>query len=156
MIFIQGFLKNKVDVLVVEGVNYVLVGCINIVYNLVLQVINQNGGKKVVKVMIVEIKVILDVIYVILFEMFFCCGFVFWFDEYFLCCIKCQIKVIVYICWQDKYVEVMYKQCVKNGCYQGDFEDFVCEQIDFYYGCVLCQFFQVFGQENIVVCFFEW
>ena len=152
---IQGFLKNKADALAAEGVNYVSAGRTNIAHNSVLQAINQNGGKKVAKAMVAEIKAAPDVTHVISSEMFFRRGLAPWFDTHFPRRIKRQTKVIAYSRRQDKYAEAMYKQRVKNGRYQGDPEDFAREQIDLYYGRVLRQFSQVFGQENIIVRPFE-
>ncbi len=157
---IQGFLKNNGKVLRHAGVNYMSAGRINIAHNGVAGSFRKGEGAIVCAEIAAEIEESRFPTHIISSEMFFrpavarvmgrdlFAGLPDW--------LRARTKIIVYLRRQDRYLEALYKQLVKNARIPTGAMAFYERKLEsLAYAYSLDPYAKRFGAENIILRPFE-
>lgn len=157
---IQGFLKGNPDVLADAGVNYVSAGRANIAHNSVPKLFRSGEAQAVCDAIAHEIDTSDAHIHVISSELFFLPNNMKLVAKMFAAHLPKPLlqatKVVCYLRRQDRYLEALYKQYVKNGKIPADPDGFYRAQFNkLSYSPTLAVFADKFGQENVIVRPFE-
>jgi len=153
---IQGFLQANTDVLGDSGVNYVQAGRTNIAHNSMVSAFKKGKGDKVCAAIANEVAASNARVHVMSSEMFFRPGTAGALGAGFPDDLRAITKVVCYIRRQDKYLEALYKQLVKNGRTKPDAMQFHDRRLEsLAYSRTLDAYAQVFGARNMIVRPFE-
>lgn len=152
---IQVFLKNNPSLLDDNKINFIRSGRTNIAHNSMLQYIRAGKGQQIGRNIVGEMLRQPDHTHVLSSEMFFRGGIADFFEQHFPENIRANTRVLVYLRRQDKYIEAMYKQKLKNGRFLGSPEAYRRKKGQVNYLSVLERYGNVFGVENIDVRPFE-
>lgn len=153
---IQGFLKANAAALADAGLHYVSAGRTNIAHNSMVQAFRQNQGAEICDQIAREIDQNPAQAHVVSSEMFFTSSIAKALGKNLPKDLKARTTVVVYVRRQDKYLEAMYKQLVKNGRIAADAMQYHDARIDkLAYSRILGAYAKRFGVENMIVRPFE-
>ncbi len=153
---IQGFLYNNRQALKQAGFNYVRSGRKKSAHNGMNFLFKRGNAQTVCDDIVAEIEASPVDNHIISSELFFREGVALGLREHFPERIIKQTKIICYLRRQDKYIESVYKQSVKNGRIPPNSQKFLArKQNNLVYSKALSAFSKVFGQNNIIVQAFE-
>lgn len=153
---IQGLLSANPKALHRAGFQYIKAGRNRIAHNNMNMRLKQGDGKTVCEEVVAEVEASPVDNHIISSELFFRIGTTTSFKKFLPEDLINNTKVICYVRRQDKYLEAMYKQLVKNGRIAPDPQAFYLSRRDgLAYSPILNAYADVFGQENIIVRPFE-
>lgn len=153
---IQGLLNANSQLLRQAGFHYIKAGRNHIAHNDLNMRLKRGNGKTVCDAVVAEIGTSPVDNHIISSELFFRPGAASAFRQFLPKSIIRKTKVICYIRRQDKYLEAMYKQLVKNNRIAPDPQAFFLSRRDgLAYSKVLNAYADVFGQKNVIVRTFE-
>jgi hypothetical protein len=153
---IQGYLKGNVDALRSVGVNFVTAGRQNISHNGMIGAFKKGQGADVCTAIAQEIKASDLPVHIVSSEMFFRAGIAQQLSAHLPDDLIRQTRVVCYLRRQDKYIEALYKQLVKNGRIPPDAMQFHARRLDsLAYSQTVDAFGEHFGQNNIALRPFE-
>lgn len=149
---IQGYLKSNAEALAGAGLNYVKSGRTNISHNSMVRLFRKSGGARVCRKIANEIEQNPAPVHVVSSEMFFQANVAKHLGRHLSDDLKSRTTVVVYVRRQDKYLEAMYKQLVKNHRIVPDamgFHDARLESLA--YSHTLAAYAEQFGVQNMIV-----
>ncbi len=149
---IQGFLKTNPDTLKSLGINYVKAGRTNIAHNSMRSSFRRGKGPKVCAQIKQEIESSDKPVQILSSELFFTPVMAEPLANGLPEHMRKSVKILCYIRRQDKYLEALYKQFVKNGRIAPDPLEFYENRLEsLAYSQTLDAFADQFGTENIIV-----
>ncbi len=153
---IQGFLHSNPDVLAASGVNYVRAGRANASHNSMISTFRHGNGPAVCAEIAQEIADSPASLHVLSSEMFFWAPAAVELARGLPPELRDRTRIICYIRRQDKYIEALYKQVVKNGRALADPMAFYrSRRRNLFYSPILNAFSDEFGHDSLIIRPFE-
>lgn len=153
---IQSFLHDQKDRLTESGVNFIRAGRRARAHNRVLQARRQGRLAEVMAAIVTEIRNLPGMTHVLSSEMYFGAGLAPDLAAQLPDDIRENTRVLAYIRRQDKFLEALYKQRVKNNKFRGSPNEFRRRKDNVArYSKVLDAYADAFGPENLIVRPFE-
>lgn len=153
---IQAFLSTQQKELYKRGINFVKAGRNRDAHNKIAITEKRGDVAPILHEVLQEIERHDGFINVLSSEMFFRHSLSQALDQHWPQQIKDRVRPIAYIRRQDKFLEAMYKQALKNGRFKGSPEEFIIRKGDsIFYSSVLDRFAEVFGKNAMIVRPFE-
>ncbi|MDA5558275.1 hypothetical protein [Shimia sp. MMG029] len=153
---IQAHLWAHQKALKAQGVNYVQAGRKRAAHNQIA-ITERNGDiQPLLEKVVQEIDALPDHTHIISSEMFFRPSIAAALAAHLPEHQKQRVKLVTYLRRQDKFLEAMYKQTLKNGRFRGSPAKYAQQrQIASFYGTTLDAFAAAFGKEALIVRIFE-
>ncbi len=153
---IQDYLRSNTDALADAGLNYVQAGRSNISHNGMVRAFRKFRGARICRHIVREMEQSPATAHVVSSEMFFHANVARHLGKNLPEDLKARTKVVVYVRRQDKYLEAMYKQLVKNNRIVPNAMAFHDARIkSLAYSHTLAAYADEFGAQNMIVRPFE-
>ncbi|MEL6408843.1 MAG: hypothetical protein AAFS08_04445 [Pseudomonadota bacterium] len=149
---IQAFLFRNHQTLHKHGVNYLRKGRRAHAHNRILQARRSETLSEIMSEIVEEIQSKPDHTHVLTSELYFRPDIASDIAEHLPDDVRQRTKVLAYIRRQDKFLEAIYKQRLKNGRFLGTAQEFVNSRTKLgYYDRVISAFASTFGQDALIV-----